>query len=92
MDPLQRSYSRRSLLPVEQQIIDSLGLTVEEYWEFCRLADCRAKERGEEYALVPDVVAGVDGGVTAAILINIAISLVFTAAAVLLSPQPAGFW
>ena len=33
-DPLQRSYSRRALLPVEQQIIDALGITVEEYWDF----------------------------------------------------------
>ena len=88
MDPLQRSYSRRSLLPIEQQIIDALGLTVEEYWEFCRLADCRAKERGEEYALVPDVVAAETATI---ILINIAISLVFTAAAALLAPKPASF-
>ena len=55
MDPFRRSYSRRSLLPVEQQIIDALGLTLEEYWEFCRLADCKAKERGPEYDLIPDI-------------------------------------
>jgi len=86
MDPLQRSYSRRSLLPVEQQIIDALGLTIEEYWEFCRLSDCKAKERGEEYALIPAVEASADP-VTAA-LINIAIGLIFTAASVLLAPKP----
>jgi len=87
MDPLQRSYSRRSLLPVEQQIIDALGLTIEEYWEFCRLADCKAKERGEEYALVPEITAG---GVGESILINLAISLVLTAASILLTPKPPG--
>ncbi len=90
MDPLQRSYSRRSLLPVEQQIIDALGLTVEEYWEFCRLADCKAKERGDEYALVPEVVATGEPASTM-FLINLAISLVFTAAAMLLAPKPGDF-
>ena len=89
MDPLQRSYSRRSLLPVEQQIIDALGLTIEEYWEFCRLADCKAKERGEEYALVPEVLATGEP-TTTAILVNLAISLVLTAASMLLAPKPPG--
>lgn len=84
MDPLQRSYSRRSLLPVEQQIIDALGLTIEEYWEFCRLADCRAKERGEEYALIPDVKADA----TAWAIASIVVSLASTAAAMLLAPKP----
>ncbi len=89
MDPLQRSYSRRSLLPVEQQIIDALGLTVEDYWEFCRLADCRAKERGNEYALVPDIRC--DPATQTAVLINLGISLVLTAASMLLAPKPPSF-
>ena len=87
MDPLQRSYSRRSLLPIEQQIIDTLGLTLDEYWEFCRLADCKAKERGEEYALIPEVVATGEPNTTA-LLISLAVSLVSTAAAFLLAPKP----
>ena len=87
MDPLQRSYSRRSLLPVEQQIIDALGLTIEEYWEFCRLADCKAKERGKEYELVPEIVATGEPATTA-FLVNLAISLVLTAASILLAPKP----
>ena len=90
MDPLQRSYSRRSLLPVEQQIIDALGLTVEEYWEFCRLADCKAKERGEEYGLVPDISCGAEVKL-AEVLVNIAIGLIFTAASMLLAPKPPSF-
>ena len=90
MDPLQRSYSRRSLLPVEQQIIDALGLTVEEYWEFCRLADCKAKERGNEYALVPEVVATGEPNSTM-FLINLGVSLLFTAASMLLAPKPPSF-
>lgn len=87
MDPLKRSYSRRSLLPVEQQIIDALGLTLEEYWHFCRLADCKAKERGPEYDLIPD--ARCDAAITP-YLINIAIGIAFTAASVLLAPKPPG--
>ena len=85
MDPLQRSYSRRSLLPVEQQIIDALGITVEEYWGFCRLADQKAKERGSEYDHIPDVVAG---PAAVPILQQIAVSLLFAAAAYLLTPKP----
>ena len=87
MDSLQRSYSRRSLLPAEQQIIDALGLTLDEYWQFCRLADCKAKERGEEYALIPDVVATGEPVSTAA-LVSLAIGLVSTAASLLLAPKP----
>jgi len=87
MDPLQRSYSRRSLLPAEQQIIDVLGLTNDEYWEFCRLADCKAKERGREYLSIPEILATGEP-TTTAYLVNIAIGLVFTAASVLLAPKP----
>tara|TARA_R100000734_G_C3318906_1_gene113722 strand:+ start:2240 stop:6610 length:4371 start_codon:yes stop_codon:yes gene_type:complete len=85
MDPLQRSYSRRALLPVEQQIIDALGITVEEYWDFCRLADQKAKERGAEYEHIPDVVAG---AAAVPVLKQIAISLLFAAASYLLTPKP----
>ena len=88
MDPLQRSYSNRSLLPAERQIIDALGLSLEEYWEFCRLADCKAKERGEAYELVPDVRA--DGGLTVAI-ISLVIGLASTAASILLRPEVPSF-
>jgi len=87
MDPLQRSYSRRSLLPVEQQIIDVLGLTLDEYWEFCRLADCKAKERDNAYELIPDIRC--NPAITP-FLIEIAIGLAFTAASVLLAPRPQG--
>ena len=89
MDPIKRSYSRRSLLPVEQQIIDALGLTLEEYWHFCRLADCKAKERSPEYDLIPEINAtGLDPLTYA--LINIGVGALFTAASVLLAPEPPG--
>jgi hypothetical protein len=89
MDPLQRSYSRRSLLPIEQQIIDSLGLTLDEYWEFCRLADCKAKERGEEYALIPEAVASAEPVTTTTyIVVSLLLAAASTAAAFLLAPRP----
>ncbi len=87
MDPLQRSYSRRSLLPAEQQIIDALGLTLDEYWEFCRLADCKAKERGEEYASIPEIVATGEP-LTTFEIISLVIGVLSTAASVLLAPKP----
>ena len=88
MDPLQRSYSNRSLLPAERQIIDALGLSLEEYWEFCRLADCKAKERGEAYALIPDVRS--TGAETIAI-ISLVVGLLSTAASILLRPEVPSF-
>ena len=90
MDPLQRAYSRRSLLPAEQQIIDALGLTVDEYWEFCRLADCKAKERGEEYASIPEIVATGEP-LTTLQVISLVVGVLSTAASVLLQPDPPTF-
>ena len=90
MDPLQRAYSRRSLLPAEQQIIDVLGLTLDEYWEFCRLADCKAKERGEEYTSIPEIVATGEP-LTTLEIIYLAVGLLSTAASVLLQPDPPTF-
>ena len=87
MDPLQRSYSNRSLLPAERQIIDALGLSLEEYWEFCRLADCKAKERGEAYALIPDV-RGEPGTIA---IISLVVGVLSTAASVLLRPEVPSF-
>ena len=84
MDPFKRGYSRRSLLPVEKQIIDALGLTLDEYWHFCRLADCAAKERGPEYKLIPEVNAsGLEPWV-----VSLLIGVGTTAASVLLAPKP----
>lgn len=86
MDALQRAYSRRSLLPAEQQIIDALGLTVDEYWEFCRLADCKAKERGEEYASIPEIVATGEP-LTTYQIVSLVLGVVSTAASFLLQPD-----
>ena len=90
MDPLQRSYSRRSLLPAEQQIIDVLGLTLDEYWEFCRLADCKAKERGKEYASIPEIVATGEP-LTTYQIVSLVLGVVSTAASVLLQPDSPSF-
>lgn len=90
MDPLQRSYSRRSLLPAEQQIIDVLGLTLDEYWEFCRLADCKAKERGEQYASIPEIVATGEP-LTTLEIVYLVVGVLSTAASVLLQPDPPTF-
>ena len=90
MDPLQRSYSRRALLPAEQQIIDVLGLTLDEYWEFCRLADCKAKERSEDYAAIPNILATGEP-LTTYQIVSLALGVISTAASVLLQPDPPSF-
>ena len=86
MDSLQRAYSCRSLLPAEQQIIDALGLTIDEYWEFCRLADCKAKDRGDQYALIPEIVATGEP-LTTFQIVSLILGVVSTAASILLQPD-----
>ena len=46
---------RRTLLPFEVQLIDQLGITVEEYWQFNDAALERLQERKQGYELVPEI-------------------------------------
>ena len=79
--------SPRVLLPSEIQIIEALGLTEDEYWEFLRLNDEYNGKRSEAYAYVPDVQNGPAVPVVP-ILINLVIGVALTAVSVLLAPKP----
>ncbi len=73
------------LLPFEKRLIAQLGCSEEEYREFVQQVQFKYKERGKEYAHIPDIQNG-DFGTS--LLISLAISAIFTAAAYLLTPKP----
>tara|TARA_R100001443_G_scaffold116179_1_gene135904 strand:- start:15 stop:4742 length:4728 start_codon:yes stop_codon:yes gene_type:complete len=71
------------LLPHEIDLCESLGITPEEYWEFIFAAQEHVKERGKEYAHIPDVR---NDPVT--IAVNIVIGIALSAIAQMLAPKP----
>ena len=73
------------LLPYERELIKTVGITEEEYRFFTAEVKRRGKLRPAEYAHIPDIR---NGPVVTPILINLAISLVLTGVAYLLSPKP----
>lgn len=81
-----RAYTSRALLPAEVELCNTLGLTVEEYFYFCQLAEAHVKDRAPEYELVPDIAAA-DGGLTVAI-ISLVLGIASSAASFLLAPKP----
>ena len=83
MVPYRGITNRRALLPAEQDLIATLGCTRDEYFQF--LEDCHyaSSERGEEYALVPDVRND-----PVSIAINIAIGIALSAVSALMAPKP----
>ena len=74
----------RVLLPSEIQIIEALGLTEDEYWEFLRLNDEYNGKRSEAYANIPDI----KNAPVLPILINLVIGVALTAVAALIAPKP----
>ena len=75
------------LLPYEKELIKTIGLTEEEYRKFAAEVRRRGMVRPAAYDHIPDVkAAGANPGT--AILVNLAISLVLTGVAYLLTPKP----
>jgi len=72
------------LLPYEKQLIATIGITEEEYRRFSAEARRRGAVRPAGYEHIPDIQAGP----AAPILIPLAISLVLTGVAYLLTPKP----
>jgi len=72
------------LLPYERELIKTIGITEEEYQLFAAEVRQRGRLRPAEYEHIPDVQA--TG--TEAVLISIAINLVLTGVAYLLTPKP----
>lgn len=72
------------LLPYERHLIQTLGVTEQEYRDLVAELQRAVKERGEEYAHIPDVR---NDALTVAI-ISLALGLVSTAISLLLAPKP----
>jgi len=75
------------LLPYEKQLIETIGITEEEYQLFAAEVRRRGRLRPAEYAHIPDIVCE-PLTKTAIIFINLAISLTLTGVAYLLTPKP----
>jgi len=73
------------LLPYEKQLIQTIGITEEEYRKFAAEVRRRGRLRPAEYEHIPNVQAT---GVAETVLINLAISLVLTGVSYLLTPKP----
>ncbi len=71
------------LLPFEKELIKTIGITEDEYRKFAAEARRKGMVRPAEYHHVPDIQA-----IETAILIQVAIGLVLTGVAYLLTPKP----
>lgn len=74
----------RVLLPSEIQLIQALGISDDDYWDFLRINDEHNAKRPKEYDHVPEVSNGPVGP----ILLNIVIGIALTAISALLAPKP----
>ena len=83
----RRPSGRRILLPYELDLCETLGITPEEYWEFIFTAQETLKERGKEYAHIPDV-RNEPISTTTLLIINLVVGVALTAISMLLAPKP----
>ena len=86
MVPHRRPAGRRVLLAYEQQLIDTVGITESEYWEFVSRAEAYKSEQPAGYELIPDIRNEPISLTT--VLVNLAIGVALTAASALLTPKP----
>ncbi len=71
------------LLPYEIALIEALGCSEDEYREFVRHAQLKARVRPADYNAIPEIV----NGPIAPIIINLVIGLALTAISTLLAPK-----
>jgi len=84
VEPIRRPSGNRLLLPYEVDLCESLGITPDEYWEFIAAAQEHVKERGPEYAHIPDVR---NDPITVAV-VQLVVGIALTALGALLAPKP----
>ena len=75
---------RRTLLPFEVQLIDQLGISVEEYWQFNDAALERVQQRQKGYELIPEIY---NEPTTIIAVASLVIGLASTAVGLLLKPK-----
>lgn len=84
MEPHRRPAGRRILLPSEQQLCESLGITVDDYFYFLTLTESYNGKRSKEYDLVPDV----RNDPVTLLVVNLVVGVALSAVSYLLTPKP----
>ena len=84
MEARKRLTSRRALLPQDVQLIEAVGISPEEYYEFLEACEYVCEKRSEAYSHIPDV----RNGPVTPILVQLAIGVALSVAAALLAPKP----
>ena len=84
MEHHKRPAGRRVLLPAEVELCETVGLTVDEYFDFVDIVDSYNGTRPREYDLIPDVR---NDPVTAAV-VSIVVGVALQAVGALLAPKP----
>ena len=94
MEPYRGFGGRKTLLPYEVELCNTLGITSEEYFEFVESVAEYAKNRNKGYELIPDIQAGplvVAAGPAAGsltLLGQIVVGIALNVIAYLLTPKP----
>jgi len=84
MEAPRSAGGRRTLLPFEIQLIDQLGITVEEYWQFNDAALERIQQKEQGYELVPEIY---NEPTTVIAVASLVIGLASTAVGLLMKPK-----
>ena len=84
MEHHRRPAGRRVLLPAEVELCETVGLTVDEYFDFVDIVDSYNGTRPKEYDLVPDV----RNDFVTPVLISLAVGVALQAVSSLLAPKP----
>ena len=93
MEPYRGFGGRKTLLPYEVELCNTLGITSEEYFEFVESVSHYAKTRDKGYELIPDIQAGpltmtVAGKVVLTTFGQIVVGIALNVIAYLLTPKP----
>ena len=83
MGASRKPGGRRVLLPAEANLINTVGLTEEEYWHFVALTDAYNGKRKEGYELVPDINNDV-----VTVVVSLVVGLALSAISAAIAPKP----
>ena len=84
MEARKRITSRRALLPSDYDIIETLGITPNDYYNFLDEVEFATVNRGKEYSHIPDVR---NEPVTISLVLT-AVGVALSVASMLLAPKP----
>ena len=83
MESHRRPSGSRQLLPAETEFCEVLGITEEDYWQFCNLTELQAKKRSSHYDHIPDI-RNEPASIFTQIIVSIIVGIVVNA----ITPKP----